>query len=210
MLYAKLLLLVGLVSLFFVAPPQPGPTFPTGPVYGDTDLPTGVVRERLSPVPRYEVDGDPVTRQEVIDAIGRVPDDTRKTWVVIVGREADTQRVLDDFGKPELARFRDSIIVRAYTPDHPVVRDRGYVGTGSPSITVVQPDGRVIARNRDGQYYGAAWLSSAIEQKPYTPDTDPDIHRPRLPQSVAEVPWWAWAVGGAALAFFLLNYRKRD
>jgi hypothetical protein len=185
----------------------------------EEDLPTGVVAERLSQEPRYTIDGQEVSRKDAERALieNEVPDDSGKIRLVLIGTDTERAKVLEDFQKPRLKALSEKLVINAYPSDHPLVRDRGYQTGGSPSIYVMQSDGKVLGRNKDGKYYGAEWLACAIEQKPYDPSQDPDLTPQPAPgpqpvpnplPNLQQVPWYYWALGLFVVWYVFLRKGK--
>jgi len=188
----------------------------------EENLPTGVDASKLSPEPRYSIDGKETTR-EAVDAVllaNYVPDDSGKIRLVLIGDEAARRKVLDDFTKPRLKALSDKLVINAYPDDHPLVKQAGFVTSGDVDIYVMRADGKVLGRNHDGKYHGPEWLACAIEQKPYDPSKDPDLTpkpgprpnpdgpSPLLPSlpDLQQVPWFYWVVG--AILIYLVFLRK--
>lgn len=192
---------------------------------GEVTYNGGIDTSKLSGARRYLHNGREVSREKALRLIESnpeapdLPDESKLLRMVLIGSEPDRKRVLDDLQQPRLAKLKDRMLVQAYDAGDPIARRRGYVTTGSPSITLQAPDGKVIARNRDGTYPGAeAFAAGVIEAaKPYVPDLDPDLNpkpapkpkdpepapAPAQPFDLAKLPGWAWGLAGVALALFL-------
>ncbi len=191
-------------------------------VAADEKLPTGVDASKLSAEPRFTLDGrdiSPAKGIRLIEGDGdRVPDDAGKVRVVIAGGTGAQRRaVLDDLSKAPPA-IAEKFLPHAYPADSPLVKDRGLVATGAPSITVYRPGVPGVFRNKDGTYRGAESLYAAIEAvSKYDPAKDKDlwggggpIDWPALKKQMEKVPPAAWGIGGAVGAVLLLGGRKKE
>jgi len=179
----------------------------------------GVDLDKLSSKTRYLFNGKEVSREVALAAVSApsLPDESRKLRLTIIGNEQDRKRVLDDLERhPALLKWKDQLVVFATGPDNPVLATTRLVTSGSPSITIQAPDGKVLARNKDGSYPGPEVLSDAIARaaKPYSPDKDPYLKPQGISDwlssmlkslSLDKVPPIAWVLGGLAL---LLYFRK--
>lgn len=176
--------------------------------------------------PRYTLGDREVTREEALAAVEapEIPDESNKLRLVVIGSETDRKRVLSDLESyPGLQKLKDSVVVNAYPAGSVVLKHKGFVVDGSPSIYLLAPDGKVLGRNLDGQYHGPAVLTAAIEQaqgKPYDPNKDPDLKPkppepkqpdqfPARPFDPGQLPGWVWLALGAG-AFLWLNSRTND
>lgn len=181
--------------------------------------PTGVVRAKLSGEPRYLLDGQDVTRDKAMRAIAAtgdgVPDDAGRLRLVVAGgTEAERRAVLDDVAKLPAA-LAEKVLAHAYPADSPLVRDRGYVATGAPSITLLTGAGKVLGRNLDGTYRGAAALAAAVEAgAKYDPAKDKDLYPPADPlralwDQAGKLPPAVFLLGGAGAALALSALLKK-
>lgn len=188
----------------------------------------GVDRSKISTKPRYCINGKEVTRSQAIRAASEpIPDDENRFRLVLVGSESDTTRVLTDTTRV----IGDRVIVQAYTPDCPLVKQRGWSAQGSPAISLLSPTGKVIARNTSGKYPGKEETIQAVNRLVnaydtskegaktgvYDPSKDKDLfEQPRpvpdpnkpgpdggKPFSPEQIPWWAWLAGGVAVMLLL-------
>lgn len=187
---------------------------------GPTLLNFGVDLAQLGKEPRYRVNGKEVSRQEAIAAIedSRIPDDANLIRLTLIGSKEDRQRVMHDLDThPGLKHLRSNLLVQGYDADDPRVAKRGFVCSGKPSIYLLDPSGKVLARNTDGEYPGAEAFAFAVGEvvgKPYTPDADkplpkkPEPQPIAIPKTLSEVPQWAW-IAGAAAVFLYLNSRNK-
>lgn len=176
----------------------------------------GVQLGKLGGPPRYRLNGQEVSREQAIAAIGDpIPDDVGLYRLTLIGPKEDRARVMADLDNhPGLKGLKSSLLVQGYDPDDSRVSKRGFVTTGKPSIYLMDPAGKVLARNLDGEYPGADALAYAVGEvigKPYSPDADKPLPKKpepapiALPKSINDIPQWAWLAGAGALVFFLLR-----
>lgn len=208
------------------AKPAEGPKPPEGCADGckveateeDQDGPQvlnfGVQLGKLGGPPRYRLNGQEVSREQAIAAIGDpIPDDVGLYRLTLIGSKEDRQRVLADIDNhPGLKSLKSSLLVQGYDPDDSRVSKRGFVTTGKPSIYLMDPSGKVLARNLDGEYQGPDALAYAVGEvigKPYSPDADKPLPKKpepapiAIPKTLSDVPTWAWIAGAAAVFLFL-------
>lgn len=155
--------------------------------------------------PGYYRNGKPVTKDDLVDAIARVPDTTRLRRITVIGTDADRTAALRAIGKPDWAT------VRAYAPEDWHVTFNGFVATGSPTIYVQDPDGTVIHRQDD-----LDGLAVALERANpnYDPTRDPDLRKPGggpssspvVPDWMQDVDWRSFGLGAAAAGVLLFLY----
>ncbi len=176
-------------------------------------------RMRSVKAPKYKINGVEVSRQGAIAAIeSSIPDDAKLVRLTLIGSAEDRKRVMDDLDShPGLKNLKPNLLVQAYDPTDTRVSKRGFVVDGKPSIYIMDPSGKVLARNTDGEYYGADNLAYSIGEvigKPYSPDADkplpkkPEPQPLALPKSLNDVPQWAWIAGAVAVFFYLQNRNK--
>ncbi len=184
---------------------------------GPQRLNFGVELGKLDAKPKYRLNGVEISRAQAIAAVegAEIPDDVGLLRLTVIGSKEDRAAVLEDLEKhPALSHLRGKLLVQAYDPADPRVSKRGFVTSGKPTIYLSAPDGRVLARNLDGEYRGPEALAYAIGEaagKPYAPDQDkplpvkPEPAAPALPKTLGEVPGWAWIAAAAAIFLFLQN-----
>lgn len=177
------------------------------PISPPTEANYGVDREKLEGKPGYWRHGKQCSRQEAFEAIeSSVPDDRGKLRLTVIGPKDQQTRVLQDLkSHPALSFFRDKVVVQAYAPDHWAVKGVGFVTSGSPTIYLQQPDGKVL--HRQDRYDGAEELASALRKAhpDYQPDKDPPKQPNILPGGVdlSRIPTPVWALGGLSLLLLL-------
>jgi len=184
-------------------------------IESDGTLNFGLDREAISHRPRRIHNGREVSREQLLEAIGKaaIPDDASLICLTVIGPEADRQRVLVDLSSsPTLAQWKGKLKIQGYDPTHWAVRDSGFVTTGKPTIYCQSSDGKVL--HRQDSYAGPEQLAEALRQADanYDPKKDPNLNAPLggLPSlesilvKLQKVPAWIWL----ALALFLyLRYR---
>ena len=163
----------------------------------------------------YGIDREKWSREPRRAAGARVPpDDARKARLTVIGGEAERRAVLSDLeAEPDLRGLRERVAVQAYPPDHWAVARCGFKTDGRPTIYLQAPDGRVLHR-QDDYAGGAGRLAEAIRKADpsYDPRKDPDLTRPKAPDSSfdpARWPAWGWALGGAAALWLLRGVAAR-
>lgn len=178
--------------------PYPPPQEPApGKIDSDGTINFGLDRTRLSAAGKHFVDGKEVSKEELLQALGKpcFPDDSQWPSLTIIGPEGARQKVLSDLqSSPCLIPWKDRIKVRDYPPDHWTVRDTGFVTSGQPTIYFQAPDGTVL--HRQDEYRGPEALAAVLRKADpaYQPERDPDLNK-----SLASVPLWMWIGGGILL-----------
>jgi len=167
--------------------------------------------------PRYRLNGKSVSQAEAIAAI-EIPDDARLNRLLLIGTPEDRQKVLSDLDShPYLKSLKSDLLVQGFDATDSRVAKRGFVCSGKPSIYLLAPSGKVLARNTDGEYPGAEAFAFAVGEvvgKPYTPDADkplpkkPEPQPIAIPKTLSEVPQWVWIAGAVAVFFHLQNRNK--
>jgi len=159
----------------------------------------GVQVERLNSREHYTLNG-----HEAGDAL--IPDDAKRTRLIIIGTEAEQKRVSEDLNKdPILAPLARDLVVHNYRPDHWHVARAGYETNGHPSVYLVSADGKVLSRSTS--YAGPEKLAEAIRKADpkYDPSKDPDLTKSQS-QATFSVP--LSVMGGLLLLFLLLGKRS--
>jgi len=175
----------------------------------------GVQLGKLKAEPKYRLNGKEISREQAIAAVAgdQIPDDVGLVRLTLIGSKEDRQRVLADLDShPGLKALKAGLLVQSYDADDPRVSKRGFVTTGKPSIYLSAPDGKVLARNLDGEYQGPDALAYAVGEvigNPYSPDADKPLPKKpepapiAIPKTLSDVPTWAWIAGAAAVFLFL-------
>lgn len=191
---------------------QPRPLFPRQNSELGAVQNFGVIRELLAGNDeRHSLNGGKVSGSEALAAIGKIDDDSDKLRLTIIGPDIERRAVLVDLDKnPELAQFRERLLVQSYPPGHWAVAGAGFVQAGNPTIYLQAPDGTV--RHRQDEYRGPEKLAEAIRRADphYRPEKDPDLNRPiLLPHfQFPRMPGWGWAVAGILFLIVISNRRR--
>lgn len=143
----------------------------------------GVDREKVAPVSRVTLNGREITRDKAIQVIeqSKIPDDSKKFRLVVIGAEADRKRVTDAWASVEPA-VKDRFAVWSVPPDHWSLKD-GETGepvfkaTGSPTVYCQAPGGKSLHRQDD---FTGPQDFEAIRKavKKYDAAADPDLRKP--------------------------------
>lgn len=180
-------------------PPYPLPqgAATPGKIESDGTINFGLDRTRLSAAGKHFVDGKEVSKEQLLQALGKacLPDDSGWPSLTIIGPEALRQTVLSDLqSSPFLTPWKDRIKVRDYAPDHWAVKDAGFVTSGQPTIYLQAPDGTVL--HRQDEYRRPEALAEVLRRADpaYQPERDPDLNK-----TLPNVPLWLWIVGGILL-----------
>lgn len=186
--------------------PQP---MPKARVYEEDDANFGVEIGRMPGAPIYRVNGQQVTRDAALAAVGSVPDDRDRLRLTIVGEAEWRRQIVDDWEKsPAFAGLRDRVLVQSYPPDHWAVLDIG-LATGITLQLPARTDGTAPVLFRTREYAGPERLAGAIRQADpkYKPERDPDPSRPVIAPAAPEpprpvIPAEVWyGLGGLLLAW---------
>jgi len=190
------------------SPPYPPPqdVVTPGKIESDGTINFGLDRSRMSEAGKHLLDGQEVSKAELLQALGKpaLPDDSQWLSLTVIGPEAARQKVLSDLqSSPYLAPWKERIKVRDYPPDHWAVRDAGFVTTGNPTIYCQAPDGTVL--HRQDVYRGPEALAEVLRKADpaYSPERDPDLNK-----SLSSVPPWMWIVGGVLLVLLWKGHEK--
>ncbi|HYE77940.1 MAG TPA: hypothetical protein VEI97_08140 [bacterium] len=164
----------------------------------------GVERDRLvKGAEKYTLSGREAGRAEALSALeaaGDIPNDANLTRLTVIGSEAARRQVLADLkGSPDLAFWRDKLVVKDYPADHWRVKDGGFVAPKEPSAPVIyvqKADGTVLWR-QDDYRGGAPELSKALRDRVpgYDPAKDP---QPRVAPPVG-------TAGGFGMGWLLVS-----
>lgn len=150
-----------------------------------------------------------ISRAEAMRLVeGDVPDDAAKLRLTIIGPEADRKRVLAALEQSPLAELKGRFVVQAYDPGDWAIKNYGFVTTGTPTIYVQMPSGKVL--HRQDTYTTAEDLATALRKADptYQPSKDPDARKPALPgvPDLKQIPVPVWILGGLGVLYLL---RKR-
>lgn len=115
--------------------------------------------------------------EEVRKIEQRLIDDSKKLRFTVIGKPEDRKRVIEDFNK---LNYKDEFLVKEYSPEDWEVSRFGFVTTGSPTIYIQQPDGKVLHRQDD--YKGlddlkVVFSKIRVKDPNYDPSKDPDLRK---------------------------------
>jgi hypothetical protein len=169
----------------------------------------GIDREAWKKEPR---------EQRFVEGSDKVPDDAGKLRLTVIGPKAERERVLRDFeSHVGLRGMRDKLSITDYEPDHFLVKGKGYVTSGRPTIYLLDVRGTVLHRQDD--YRGPDALYQALRKADpkYDPKSDPDLNSslPSFPRGLGDLAVWArenWLLSVGALVVLALaikNYKGK-
>lgn len=167
----------------------------------------GLIKDKIHPDNTYSLNGKKISRKEALAIVGAdVPNDAHLLRLTVIGSKAQRDLVLNDLKtNPLLAEYKDKLVIQDYDPGHWALTP-GFVQTGSPTIYLQQPDGKVLHRQDDYED-GAQGLVTAIRKADpnYNPQFDRDLRKPDpSPFSPdGQVPWVLVGLGGLATLLFL-------
>lgn len=156
------------------------PTTPPHPAPAKMNF--GLDEEKIGSGHSITMNGKEITRSKALDMIEkqRIPDDSKKFRLVIIGPDADRKRVADAWGSMD-AEIRDRFAVWSVPADHWSLKD-GETGEtifkcgGSPTVYCQAPGGKVLHRQDS---FGDVGDLEAIRKavKKYD-QKDPDLRKP--------------------------------
>lgn len=157
---------------------------------------------------RFSLNGEeiPMTSAVALVRDGTVPDDTSLLRLTIIGTAEQRQAVRNDLeSNPELAVYKDKILVMDYAPDHWTLQC-GFFTQGSPTIYVQRANGEVLHR-QDDYNDGPTGLATALRRidPNYQPNRDQDQRRSLVPG----VPNDTLVIGGLVLIAGFLVYKGK-
>jgi hypothetical protein len=152
----------------------------------------GVDAAKLQDGARFQLNGREVSREKVLDAIAdKIPEESKKFRVTIVGTPEDRKRVADAFQDIEPA-LKERTALWSVPPDHWSLTDTAtgkpvFRTDGKPMIYVQAPNGRVLHRQAD---FAGAGDFQAIRKavKKYDDAKDPDLRKDAPAPMPAPVP----------------------
>lgn len=166
---------------------------------------TGVVEEQTD---HCTISGRPVSFNDALRAVGAdIPDDASNLRLTVIGPRDQIDRVLADLqSHPALVALRERLVVQAYdvaNPNSKWALDCGFVTTGTPTIYVQEPSGKVL--HRQDTYEGPEKLAQALRRSrpDYTPSKDKNLNKTQ------PVPLSLLLLGGG-VALFLLSKKKEQ
>lgn len=169
----------------------------------------------------YRLNGQRIGSRSAFQALAlgdALADDSGKLRLTVIGPEAACQTVVDDLDKaPELAGFKEKLLVQSYRPDDWAVAPFKLPDlTSSDCYLCIQKapgaDGRGEALHAQKAYNGPRLLAVAIHEAlrkadpNYQSDKVPDLTKP-IPGPETSIPAIARPVlaGGVLLALFVLS-----
>jgi hypothetical protein len=187
---------------------------------GDHQPIFGVEPDKVRRSPGYEINGVPVSREQLLGAIhaagsGVLPDVKGKVWVVVAGGTPEQRSaVLRDLEtNPELAPFKPRIVVQSYAAgEWPLAV--GIQSSGAPTIQLLGPEtdqGKAVDLGRLDSYPGPAVLADTLHEalREVDPNYRPELARRKGSDPLANIdPTILVAVGGFLL-FLVLTPRRR-
>ena len=179
----------------------------------DDDIPPernfGVDVDKLSPklvdnceCPIYWIRGKKIAKSEAYGLVGKgtLQDDRKKLSLTLIGSEADRAKVEKDLP----AELKDKVKLWSVNPDHWSVAGLGYVTTGTPTIYLQEPSGKVIWRQ--DTYSGPEDMTTLRKKVDgYDGKKDPG---PNAPEGGSSIPPLLWLGGGAAMLLMLARGKK--
>lgn len=167
----------------------------------------GVAKEKLSERDKYYRNGRLCQRAEFMDALSlvssSVPSDNGLVRVTVIGTSAEHNNFRDSYyNSPHLSWLRTHSLLQVYGSNDRRVLDGGFVNTGTPTIYVQDPSGKVLWR-QDNYAGGAEKLHAALRDRipSYDPTKDPQPKNtvpdnPNVtPVKTGICPWWFVAFG---------------
>jgi hypothetical protein len=158
--------------------PEPCPS----PLPGEEPVESnyGVDSGKIDKGKRYSKNGKECSRKEALDSVSaNVPDDRNLLRLTVIGSDESRKKVLSDLESSQaLGQYKGKLLVQDYAPTDWAVKEAGFVTTGSPSIYLQHPSGKVLHRQDD--YSSPEQLAEAIRKADgsYKPDADPNLSKP--------------------------------
>jgi hypothetical protein len=160
--------------------------------------------EKPTAAPRYEVNGRPASKEDVLQAFeSKAGDQSTKLRLTVIGPKQSRQLVLEDLKRtPDLQGLLKEFLLKDYDPEDWEVSRSGFYTKGSPTIYVQAPSGKVL--HRQDAYTGpgdlAAVLRKANDQ--YKPEADPNLAKAAI-FGLFGIPLEAWIVIAVVLWFVI-------
>lgn len=160
--------------------------------------------EKPTTTPRYEVNGKPASKHEVLQAFeSKAGDQSTKLRLTVIGPRQSRQVVLEDLKRTlDLQGVLKDFLLKDYDPEDWEVSRSGFYTKGQPTIYVQAPSGKVL--HRQDSYTGpdelAAVLRKANDQ--YKPEADPNLSKAAV-FGLFGIPVEAWIVIAIVLWFVI-------
>ncbi len=152
---------------------------------------------------RFTINGKPVPKAAAIQSISAdptIPDDRKLPRLTVIAADpAQRRAVVNDLqNSPELAPFKNKVVVQALAPTDWQVQGLGYVASGKPTIYLQSADGKVLHR-QDDYADGPAGLAGALRaiDPTYDPAQDKDL-RKSSPTPTPDTDETSWGFVGLA------------
>jgi hypothetical protein len=189
-----------------VPPPERKPPKKDDPIVQNH----GVEWDKLNEGSRITMSGQLITHDEAMDQVtGKIPDDSKKLRVLVIGPEASRKPVIDELMGAGLS---ERVIVWGVAADHWSLKEQTtgqaiYKTSGKPTVYCQAPDGKVLHRQDDGDKAAEA-IRKAV--KAYDAAKDPDLRKDVLPlpspgpiQVPSNIVPWLLVVSGAVVFLYL-------
>ena len=166
------------------------------------------------PARSFVVNGEPASKDAALSRLGadKIPDDSNRPRLVVVGTTAARKKVLDDWSStPQLQAFKDKVILQSYSPDHEHVRGI-YEAFSDVSIYLMASDGKLITWQPD--YDGPERLAKGLEaglrkaDPSFNPKKTPDLSKPLASNDVILVGLCCLGAARIAVVNKKVNQRK--
>lgn len=154
--------------------------------------------------PTYKHSGKPVSREAAMDILAKgLPNDGDKLWLTLIGSDDDRKRTEADLP----ADVKDRVKLSSFKPDSWQVQP-GFVTTGSPTLYLQAPAGKVLHRQDDYKAGDFQAIRKAVAG--YDSKKDLDVRAPALPSPANVFTPQNIILGGllAAVAALYFNQRK--
>jgi hypothetical protein len=169
--------------------------------------------------------GEEISVERAIQMIeqNKIPDDSKKFRLVIIGSDVDRKRVTDAWPTVE-ANLRDRFALWSVPPDHWSLKDLVsgellYKVGGTPTIYCQAPDGKVL--HRQDEFVGMPDFEAVRKAvKGYDASKDPDLRKPDPkkvdpkkpvePNETPTSPMPLVLIGGGIVAAYLLKNRGKQ
>ena len=148
----------------------------------------GVMQEKLSHEKKVTRKGIEISYEEAMKVISddksdKIPDDSKKFRLTIIGPKVDTDNVKNLWAK-EASDLKPRVAVWGVTPDSFALKDTEtgkqiFKNDGKPGIYFTAPDGQVLHRQDD---FNGSQDFTAIRKaiKAYDDSKDPDLRKPSI------------------------------
>lgn len=199
-------------------------------------LPTGVISSRITKGDHVYHNGEEISKEQALALLAgkaayevskksvgaegdsRIPDDTKKIRVSVIGSEVACKEPL------ELAKKYPGLLVVDYRPDDWMIKRQGFVVLADPTIYIQEPGekGKVV-RRLDG-WLGAEKFTEVLQEitsisqqaerrvapnPDYDPNKDEGWYKRIIIPALEGFPWIPAATVGSFVVFALWSRRKK-